>query len=30
MEEWSFEDLAYAPDPDDPDDCVQVTLIRKS
>ena len=28
MEEWVFEDLAYSPNPDDPDDD-QVTLIRR-
>jgi len=29
MEAWRFEDLAYVPDPDDADDCIQVTLIRQ-
>lgn len=29
MEAWSFEDLAYMPDPNDEDDCIQVTLIKQ-
>jgi hypothetical protein len=30
MEDWSFEDLAYAPDPSDEEDCIQVTLIKQA